>query len=128
METFNSEVIQSIMHLVELKYVLMKPGVLSVMTIGTTMMLVFYAGSWVSLIMVSSCIVIIFNESCIGAISKTSFYNESLLPHTIFDVNCDGSESSIFDCLYSTEVPDFLECNFYEDASVICQGIKNSTL
>ena len=75
-----------------------------------------------------SCIVIIFNESCIGAISKTSFYNESLLPHTIFDVNCDGSESSIFDCLYSTEVPDFLECNFYEDASVICQGIKNSTL
>ena len=60
----------------------------------------------------------------VGSISKTSFYNESLLPHTIFDVNCDGSESSIFDCLYSTEVPIYSECNFYEDASVICQGIK----
>uniref|UniRef100_A0A1X7V0V9 SRCR domain-containing protein n=1 Tax=Amphimedon queenslandica TaxID=400682 RepID=A0A1X7V0V9_AMPQE len=59
-----------------------------------------------------------------GAISKTSFYNESLLPHTIFDVNCDGSESSIFDCLYSTEASIYSECNFYEDASVICQDIN----
>ena len=58
----------------------------------------------------------------IGAISKTFFYNENLLPHTIFNMSCDGSEATIFDCPYSTKVPVNSECNSYEDASVICQG------
>ena len=58
----------------------------------------------------------------IGAISKTSFYSESVLPHTLFNMSCSGDESTLFDCRYSTDVPDGSNCYSNEDAAVICQG------
>ena len=58
----------------------------------------------------------------LGAISKTSYYTEYYLPHSLFNMSCSGSESVLFDCLYSTEVTDGSNCYNSEDASVICQG------
>ena len=58
----------------------------------------------------------------IGAVAKTSFYTESVLPHVIFNMSCNGNEDSIFNCTYSTELPSESNCYSFEDASVICQG------
>ena len=37
-------------------------------------------------------------------------------------MSCTGNESTLFDCLYSTEVTDGSNCYSSEDAAVICQG------
>ena len=62
----------------------------------------------------------------IGAISKTSYYTEYYLPHTLFNMSCSGNESSLFDCLYSTKVTGGSNCYSHEDAAVICQGLSET--
>ena len=57
-----------------------------------------------------------------GAIAKTSFYEESVLPHVMFNMSCTGNEETIFNCSYSTKLPSGSDCHSTEDASVICQG------
>ena len=57
-----------------------------------------------------------------GAIAKTSFYVEYILPHIIFNMSCNGDEDSIYNCTYSSELPSGSNCYSGEDASVICQG------
>ena len=58
----------------------------------------------------------------VGAIPKTSFYSETILPHTMFNMSCTGDEATLFDCVYSEVVSVGSYCYSYEDASVICQG------
>ena len=58
----------------------------------------------------------------IGAIAKTSFYTETILPHTMFNISCTGDEDTLFDCVYSDVVSIESNCYSYEDAGVICQG------
>ena len=62
-----------------------------------------------------------------GAIAKTSFYVEQVLPHIIFNMNCNGDEDSIYNCTYSNELHSGSRCYSGEDASVICQGIPSYT-
>ncbi|XP_019849591.1 PREDICTED: deleted in malignant brain tumors 1 protein-like [Amphimedon queenslandica] len=59
-----------------------------------------------------------------GAIAKTSFYEESILPHVLFNMSCTGNEETIFNCSYSTKLPSGSDCHSTEDASVICQDIN----
>ena len=40
------------------------------------------------------------------------------LPHLLSDVNCQGSETNLLQCQYSTVV----SCGITEDAAVVCQG------
>ena len=55
-----------------------------------------------------------------GAISLNGgFYSESRLPQHIDDVNCNGTEMSIFNCSYNTMTNYY--CSNYYDAGVICQ-------
>ena len=49
-----------------------------------------------------------------GAFSETS------LLHLLSDVNCQGSESNLLQCQYSTAD----SCGATEDAAVVCQGIS----
>ena len=58
-----------------------------------------------------------------GAIAKTLFYYETVLPHVIFNMSCNGNEDSLYNCTYSNELPSGSTCYSFEDASVICQGI-----
>lgn len=48
-----------------------------------------------------------------------SYYNTPYLPIYIQDLNCTGSESSIWDCPHNSSVQ---HCtSYYNDASVLCQ-------
>ena len=58
----------------------------------------------------------------LGAIAKTSFYTESILAHTMFNMSCTGDEATLFDCLYSEAVSVGSNCYSNEDAGGICQG------
>ena len=56
-----------------------------------------------------------------GAIAVTtgSFrFSETSLPHLLSDVICQGSETNLLQCQYSTTV----SCGITEDAAVVCQG------
>ena len=60
----------------------------------------------------------------LGAIAKTTFYTDPILPHTIFNMSCTGNEDTLFDCVHSEVVSVGSNCYSYEDASVICQGYQ----
>ena len=52
---------------------------------------------------------------------STSFYIETILPHTMFNISCTGDEATLFECLYSQVLGSGTNCsNKY--ANVICQG------
>ena len=54
-----------------------------------------------------------------GAIAVTTgSFSETSLPHALSNVNCQGSETNLLQCLYST--PD--GCGPTEVAAVACQG------
>ena len=57
-----------------------------------------------------------------GAIAKANYYTESILPHTLFNMNCTGNERTVFDCSYNRTLSAGSTCYDYEDASVICQS------
>ena len=59
----------------------------------------------------------------IGSISKR--FTEYILPHTLFNVNCSGDETNLFDCPHTSGKPVGSYCNYYEDAGVICQSISH---
>ena len=63
-----------------------------------------------------------YYNNIVGAIAKTSFYTETILPHIMFNMSCTGDEDTLFDCVYSEVVSIGTNCYSYEDASVICQG------
>ena len=119
------------MVLVELRCASMEHGALSVMTTGITRMLVWSVDNWDTLLMVCGCnfhCILFHYNNFVGAISKTSFYSEYILPHTLFNISCTGNESSLFDCPYSTEVTDGSNCYSSEDAAVICQGCQKPNM
>ena len=47
-------------------------------------------------------------------------FRETSLLHLLSDVNCQGSESNLLQCQYSTAD----SCGSTEDAGVVCQGIS----
>ena len=57
----------------------------------------------------------------IGASARTKVLTETTLPIHIMDLNCSGSEDSIWDCPYN-ELHDYNDmCNEDDDAAVVCQ-------
>ena len=48
----------------------------------------------------------------------SSSFSETSLPHLLSDVTCQGSETNVLQCQYSTVV----SCGSNEDAEVVCQG------
>ena len=54
----------------------------------------------------------------IGAIPASGYYTESTWPVGIVNLNCTGSENSIFHCTYNQTG----SCLPSRDASVICQS------
>ena len=55
-----------------------------------------------------------------GAIPLTGMYTEVLKPIFIKDLNCTGSEESMWECPHNG-IKGY-SCNHWQDASVICQG------
>ena len=47
-------------------------------------------------------------------------YTEGVWPIHINDLNCTGSEESVWECLHNGIAG--YSCNYWEDASVMCQG------
>ena len=45
-------------------------------------------------------------------------FSETSLSHVLSDVSCQGSESTLLQCQYSTSG----SCGATEDAAVVCQG------
>ena len=60
---------------------------------------------------------IIYNV--IGAASKKKVFTEVTWPIHIKDLNCTGSENSIWDCPHN-RLKDYY-CNHHDDAAVMCQ-------
>ena len=61
----------------------------------------------------------------IGAVSLQGYFTEYEKSHYIFNLNCIGNESSIWNCSYSTLSDS--ACSSSNDASVSCQGIINDS-
>ena len=59
-------------------------------------------------------------NSFIGATAYGNYWYN--IPFHIFDLNCNGSEESIWNCSYNTELS---FCWHYEGAGVQCQGTHN---
>uniref|UniRef100_A0A1X7UCA1 SRCR domain-containing protein n=1 Tax=Amphimedon queenslandica TaxID=400682 RepID=A0A1X7UCA1_AMPQE len=56
------------------------------------------------------------------AVSVPGYFTEYERSHYIYDLNCDGNESSIWNCSYDTLNSN--NCNEQQDASVYCQDIS----
>ena len=56
-----------------------------------------------------------------GASALTGSYTESAKAFHIIDLNCDGTEGSIFNCTYNNIEQH--SCYYYEDAYVRCPGM-----
>ena len=56
-----------------------------------------------------------------GSIAATGSYTESSKPVYINDLNCTGSEESVWECPHNGI--ERYSCNHRQDASVMCQGI-----
>ena len=60
-----------------------------------------------------------FNKT-IGASALTNSYTESTWPIHINDLNCSGSEESIWNCPHNGLIS--YSCSHYDDAAVLCQS------
>ena len=60
-----------------------------------------------------------FNKP-IGASALTNSYTESTWPIHINDLNCSGSEESIWNCPHNGLIS--YSCSHYDDAAVSCQS------
>ena len=58
-----------------------------------------------------------------GSIAATGSYTEHLNPILINDLNCTGSEESVWECPYNGI--EGYSCNHRQDASVMCQGTSS---
>ena len=65
---------------------------------------------------------VLIQHMILGAISKTSFYTEYLLPHVLFNVTCTGNEDTLLECNHSYKKASGSKCYSSNDASVICQS------
>ena len=63
---------------------------------------------------------IIFNNT--GAIAGRGSYTEGIWPFHIVDLNCTGSEGTIWECPHNG-LYGVYTCGHTNDASVICQGL-----
>ena len=59
-----------------------------------------------------------------GSIAATGSYTESSKPVHINDLNCTGSEESVWECPHNG-IKGY-SCNHQQDASVICQGTSDN--
>ena len=59
-------------------------------------------------------------DNSLGAIALSGFYTERSLPTLIRDLNCTGTETSIFTCPFNGLIN--YPCNRRDDAAIICQG------
>ena len=58
-----------------------------------------------------------------GAIPADTYYNNNGYPVYIFDLNCTGTEDSIWDCSYNQTTQSCSHKTYSnKDASVICQS------
>lgn len=55
-----------------------------------------------------------------GALPTYNCFTEGQLSFGITDIQCDGTEDSIFNCTHSSPV--LYNCQSHEDAGVNCQG------
>ena len=62
----------------------------------------------------------ITRDGKLGAIAAYGSYTESVWPVYIRDLNCTGSEGSIYECPHNG-ITGYI-CNQYNDASIKCQG------
>ena len=69
----------------------------------------------------NTCLYIEILVICTGAVPTYNCYTEGQLPFGITDINCTGSEEHLVNCSHSKAASH--NCNSYDDASVVCQGI-----
>ena len=72
--------------------------------------------------------IILIDNVVLGALTKNGLYPESVLPHNVYNITCDGDEDSLLDCTYSTEQSVGSTCRSNDDAVAICQGSEISTV
>lgn len=83
-------------------------------------MQVLFAGVLDTLHMVVTALISVWHDTLLGAVSLQGYFTEYERSHYIYDLNCDGNESSIWNCSYDTLNRN--NCNEQQDASVYCQG------
>ena len=107
----------------EWKCVLVKFGLLYVVTTGTMKMLQLLVGNWDTHLMVIQNIYtrLFILQFFKGAIPLTSYFTDYDWSYGILDPNCTGLESNIWNCSHN-EAIDSNTCTGYDDAGVICQS------
>ena len=95
----------------------MDPGALSVMTTGTTLMLVWPVVSW-DMIQVRTGLEFYYLHANVGTALGSAYFGQGSGTILLDDVQCNGTESYLTNCTHITNH----NCGHYEDASVRCVG------
>ena len=95
----------------------MDPGALSVMTTGTTLMLVWPVVSW-DMIQVRTGLEFYYLHANVGTALGSAYFGQGSGTILLDDVQCNGTESYLTNCTHITNH----NCGHSEDASVRCAG------
>ena len=95
----------------------MDPGALSVMTTGTTLMLVWPVVSW-DMIQVRTGLEFYYLHTNVGTALGSAYFGQGSGTILLDDVQCNGTESYLTNCTHITNH----NCGHSEDAGVRCAG------
>ena len=98
-----------------LRYAVVEHGVQSVMTSGTTLMLVLYVDSW-DIVQVRKVYMLHCYCPKIGTAFRNAYFGQGTGTIVMDDVHCVGNESYLTNCTHITSH----NCGHYEDAGVRC--------
>ena len=95
----------------------MDPGALSVMTTGTTLMLVWPVVSW-DMIQVRTGLEFYYLHANVGTALGSAYFGQGSGTILLDNVQCNGTESYLTNCTHITNH----NCGHSEDAGVRCAG------
>ena len=108
-----------------LRYAVVDPGALSVMTPGVVQMLMLSVVSW-DMEQVRTCFEFYFPCDCshVGTAFGSAYFGQGNGTILLDDVQCDGTESYLTNCTHITNH----NCAHSEDAGVRCAGKDSSVM